>query len=151
MYKLLLTSGLLLMASLVLAQADQHPVTWSFSLGKNGDVHAVLAQAEVAEGWYVYSQFLDEGGPIPTTLDLSLTSGLELSGLATEDGDVVAGFDELFEMQITKFKHHANFTQTFSLAASVTEVVGTLEFMACTNMKCLPPQTIDIALPVAKL
>lgn len=148
----MLKSILVLTASLVtlgvFAQASEQPVSWTFSLGNSGDVHAVLAQAEVEEGWYVYSQFLEQGGPIPTSLDFSQTPGIVLNGKATEEGDAISGYDDLFEMEVTKFKHHASFTQAFTLPKGVSTVNGTIEFMACTSKKCLPPQTLDISLAV---
>lgn len=148
MIRLLAAALCTLCAAALFAQTDTEPVAWTFTLGEDGGVHAVLAQADVADGWYVYSQFIGDGGPIATTLDLSATPGIELRGEAVEEGDEVSGFDEMFEMEITKFKHRASFTQALTLPAGAERVVGTIEYMACTKLKCLPPRTLDIALAV---
>lgn len=133
-----------------LAQTQLEPVKWNFSLGEDGGVYAVLAQAEVAEGWFIYSQFIDDGGPIPTSIDLTETDGITLRGPAVEEGDKIAGYDKLFEMEVAKFKHHASFTQAFDLADAGTPVVGYLEFMACTDKKCLPPSTVSFEFATAQ-
>jgi len=129
------------------AYGQQNPVEWSFSLGESGGTHAVLAEAKVAAGWYIYSQFLDEGGPIPTSFNLD---GTELVGDPTESGDQISGFDEYFGMDVTKYAKQASFSQGLKVSDQTEEVVGTIRFMACTNKKCLPPTNVDIVLPVAR-
>ena len=136
-------------AVLAQAQTDADPVDWTISHGSEGDAHAVLAEAKIADGWYVYSQFLGDGGPVPTTIDLTATEGLKALRTPEESGDKVSGFDSLFEMEVTKFKHFVAMTQAFTLPQNTERVTGYLEYMACTEKKCLPPQTIDIDLSVA--
>jgi len=126
---------------------QQNPVEWSFSLGESGDTHAVLAEAKVADGWYIYSQFLDDGGPIPTSITLE---GTELVGDPTESGDQISGFDEYFGMDVTKYAKQASFSQGFKVGENTEQVVGTVRFMACTSKKCLPPTNVDIVLPVSR-
>jgi len=126
---------------------QESPVKWSFSLGTSGDTHAVLAEATVADGWYIYSQFLDAGGPIPTRITLD---GMELVGKPTELGDEISGFDKYFDMDVIKYAKEASFSQGFKVVDNTEQVVGTLTFMACTNMKCLPPTDVDIVLPIAR-
>ena len=44
------------------------PVKWTFeteNLG-NGDYNLIF-KASIDDGWYLYSQFIEEGGPVPTT------------------------------------------------------------------------------------
>lgn len=140
----------------VLAQAassatdEEAPVAWTFTLGNDAGAHAVLAEATVAPGWYIYSQFLDEGGPVPTYLDLSATPEAELLGAPTEDGDAIAAYDELFGMDIVKYAGAASFTQGLRLPAGATAVEGAVEFMACTKVKCLPPTSVPFTLSTSR-
>ncbi len=129
---------------------QDNPVRWTFSLGESGGTHAVLAEAKVADGWYIYSQFLADGGPIPTTFDLESSSAIELVGKPTESGEKISGFDEYFGMDVTKYAKQASFSQGFMAKDGADQVVGTIRFMACTNKKCLPPTEVDIALPLAR-
>ena len=128
------------------AAASDEPVTWNFTIGAGCDAFAVLAEAQVADGWYIYSQFLDDGGPIPTELDLSPTPGAEPVGEPTEGGDRLSGVDEMFGMEVTKFKRNARFTQAFDVPDDVRTLRGGVRFMACTDKKCLPPRTVDFEL-----
>jgi len=144
-----LTTALLLTFTASLF-GQESPVQWSFSLGTSGDTYAVLAEAEVADGWYIYSQFLDEGGPIPPSFNLEATPAVALVGKPTESGDKLSGSDELFGMEVIKYAKQASFSQGFKVAEGTEQLVGTIRFMACTNMKCLPPTNVDIDLPIAR-
>jgi len=144
-----LTTALFL-TFVVTVYGQQSPVEWSFSLGASGDTHAVLAEAKVADGWYIYSQFLDEGGPIPTSISLTETSAVQLVGDPTESGDELSGYDEYFGMNVTKYEKQASFSQGFKVADDTEQVVGSIRFMACTSKKCLPPTDVDIVLPIAR-
>lgn len=140
--------------SQVLAQAaekptDDNPVVWDIRHGAEGDAHVVLALATIADGWYVYSQHLGEGGPIPTSLDLSATEGLNALDAPAEGGKPIEGYDELFAMNVKKFAQTASFSQQFTLPKSTERIRGSLQYMACTDLKCLPPRTIDIDLPAS--
>lgn len=137
-------------ASQVLAQAEQ-PVRWTFALSQaeaaQPERFTVTAHAEIEQGWYVYGQFLEAGGPIATAIDFSGTpGGFKLVGMPTETGDAISGHDKLFDMHVTKFKHAADFIQTGELVDGQDELKGTLTFMTCTDETCLPPKTIDVTL-----
>jgi len=143
-------TSLLLLTFAASLFGQESPVEWSFSLGTSGDTYAVLAEADVADGWYIYSQFLDEGGPIPTSISLDGTSALELVGEPTEAGKKISGFDEYFGMEVTKYATKASFSQGFKVAEGTEQVSGTIRFMACTSKKCLPPKDVDIVLPISR-
>ena len=45
-----------------------NPVTWEFSkkdLG--GGDYELIFKASIEDGWYLYSQFIEDDGPLPTT------------------------------------------------------------------------------------
>lgn len=121
-------------------QAQHNPVTWTFEAENKGEqLYAVHASATVEEGWYVYSQFLDDAGPVPTELSFD-QEDVTPQGKALETGKKVSGYDEIFGMDIVKFKEEATFTQEVQVAASVKQVTGGVTFMVCNDEQCLPPR-----------
>ena len=76
--KRIFTAFIFLMTTLAWAQPQA--VTWSTSY-ENTDEHTIITvHAEIAEGWHLYSQNLDEGGPIPTSFVLEEDSSFTTVG-----------------------------------------------------------------------
>ncbi|MFT5165786.1 MAG: hypothetical protein ACI8P3_001015 [Saprospiraceae bacterium] len=144
--RLFALSILMLMGSLVFAQYS--PVKWNYHSEKiNANEFNLIFTAEIDGGWYVYSQFLDDGGPIPTSFTFTENNGIELIGTITETGDnKKENFDELFGMQLIKYGGEVKFTQRIKVNAAVKSINGYLTYMTCNNESCLPPKDIDFEL-----
>ena len=120
------------------------PVKWTFESEKVTDnEYTITFTANAEDGWYVYSQFLDDGGPIPTTFEFDKESGIELVGKAKEVGNKKEGFDKLFEMTVVKFSGKTKFIQKVKTKNGTNEVKGYLTFMTCNGETCLPPTDVD--------
>ena len=52
-------------------------------------------------------------------------------------------FDEMFELEVTKFKGKPVFYQIVHCTKKGTKLKGELTYMCCDNSKCLPPKTVD--------
>jgi thiol:disulfide interchange protein DsbD len=130
---------------MVLGQAQNEVVKWTAELvHQEGNYYEVVLTADIEEKWSLYSQFLDEGGPIPTTIELNESSSYVIEGKVKEnDMNSVETMDDMFGMKLKKFKTKAVFTQTISSSDDLKDVSGTIEFMTCDDSKCLPPQTIE--------
>lgn len=141
MKKLLFFCLALLTAGIVTAQSA-NPVKWTYESKKVGENEFdLLFTADVEKGWYVYSQHLDDDGPIPTSFHFNDNSQLEKVGETTEKGQRHEGYDEIFAMNLVKFSGKVLFTQRVKIK-SPTALTGYLEFMTCDNEKCLPPMDV---------
>lgn len=140
--KIFSLAGLLLLLS-VSAFAQRSPVSWSFRADKvEGDTYQLVFTADVDNGWYIYSQHLDEGGPIPTSFSFEESKHFELLGETGEEARKrKEGMDELFGMNVIKFGEQAVFTQRIRVEDPSQPVKGSLEFMTCDDEQCLPPKT----------
>lgn len=120
------------------------PVQWSFStefLGNNE--YNVVFKAEIENGWHVYSQNIDEGGPIPTAFYFAETSGYERVGEVAESEAIVL-HDPVFDMELRYFEKEAIFTQKVKvLGKQPVAVKGELEYMVCNDGMCLPPTVVE--------
>ena len=128
------------------------PVKWSASFEhKGGDEYDLLFTANIKEGWYVYSQYLDsDDGPVATTVGFLDESLLKLKGKSTEEGSKVSGFDAIFEMNVVKFKKNFTIRQRVAVKDLSKPIKGYVNYMTCDDQQCLPPIDFDFELKLSK-
>lgn len=123
--------------------AQDSPVAWSFFSEKTGtDEYTITYSADVKPGWYIYSQHTDPAGPVPTGFYPADNAAIELVGAVTEEGKKKEGMDALFGVNVIKFSGLVLFRQKIKAKVGNT-ITGYLEFMACDDEQCLPPQEVD--------
>ncbi len=139
---------ILICSALVPLQAQiENPVSWSFDSKPTADDHfQVIVKATIEEGWHLYSQFMDEGGPIPTSIHFEENTDITLKGNAEEIGEKESGYDELFDMEVAYFSNAVTFEQELTANKLPTTVTGYVEFMVCDDEKCLPPDQVSFSL-----
>lgn len=123
----------------------QNPIHWTFaaSPAENGLYNLVIT-GEIEDGWATYSQFLEsQDGPIATSLTFTLQPHFELQGKAEESGEIVKTYDKIFDMNLSKFKHKAIFTQKVKVNDPSKPIEGFITYMACNDEMCLPPRDVD--------
>ncbi|TKC00367.1 protein-disulfide reductase DsbD family protein [Pedobacter cryophilus] len=125
------------------------PVKWSFSSETINEKEAfILLTANIDQGWHVYSQFIEEGGPIPTAFIFNKSADYKLLGKTSETPKATSAFDNNFGMQISWHERKVVFKQKISLNKPEVKVNGTLEFMVCNDKQCLPPEELEFSLVV---
>ncbi|MCL6220903.1 protein-disulfide reductase DsbD N-terminal domain-containing protein, partial [Zunongwangia pacifica] len=127
--------------SLVSAQVFD-PISFTNEVKQvEGDTYELIITASIDGAWHLYSQHVGEGGPIPTTFTFEDTKGLKLIGNVKEpEGHTV--HDPVFEMQIKFFEQEAIFKQQFRLTNTTVKTINfAVEYMACNDTQCLPPET----------
>lgn len=115
------------------------PVKWSSDVKKTGDDTLELVMTATIEiGWYLYSQDIPDGGPIPTTFTFeNENNDFELIG------DVVESkpdrkFDKIFEMDLAYFSGEATFVQKVKVLNPNLKVInGSVDFQSCDDEKCI--------------
>ena len=124
---------------------ELNPVEWSFEKSKNDDgTYNLVFTATIESDWFIYSQFLGDDGPIPTSFHLKENPNIELIGSITESGTVKKeGFDKLFEMNLVKYGGTATFTQKVKLRNDTDSISGYLVYMTCDDTRCLPPTEVS--------
>ncbi|MBI1226180.1 MAG: thioredoxin fold domain-containing protein [Bacteroidetes bacterium] len=129
------------------------PVKWTADVQKTGEnAFIVNFKAALDEGWATYSQFVEDGGPIPTSLNFEPGDHYQLNGKATETGShKIEGNDPLFGMKVTKFKEDATFSQKLSVVDPAKPIIGYLTFMTCNDERCLPPVDVNFSIDPANL
>jgi hypothetical protein len=139
----------LLLISVTIAQAQiLTPVKWSYAAKRISKTEAVVVlKATMQPGWYIYSQFVDEGGPIPTSFKFTPSKAYSVVG-KTSEPKALEKFEKTFSMNVRYFENSVMFQQKVKLAAAQAVVKGKLEFMACNDSKCLPPEEIAFSVAI---
>lgn len=121
------------------------PVEWSYEtkdLGK-GEVELVFI-ATVENNWHIYSQFIDEGGPIPTTFTYKESPNYKLIGKIVEKGEIIQEYDENFQMDLKYFGGTVRFVQKIKVLTDKDfKITAEGEYMACDDKQCTPPNYAD--------
>lgn len=126
------------------------PVKWNFSSQKTGDQEYTLhMKATIEPGWHLYAQ--DAGdGPIPTTFTFKDNSSAELIGKVEEKGKEIKTFDKVFNSELRFYENEVEFIQKVKIKDGAV-VKGTLEYMVCNDVNCLPPKDIPFSFRLGKV
>lgn len=130
-----------------LGQASE-AVRWRFGAETAGSHEVTIhLSATIAPEWHLYSQYMNEGGPIPTRVSFEKNDDVLLLGLTEEKGQAVRYHDDIFDMDVTWYSGEVSFVQKARLAKPAVTVKGTLEYMVCSEHLCVPQKrdfTINI-------
>ena len=119
------------------------PVKWSYRVEQKGQEATLIFKATVDKGWHVYSQFIPDGGPIPTSFTFTPDNNFTLIGKVSEPkGEEI--FDSNFDMKLKYFENTAEFKQKIKLTSNKAfKLKGVVESMACNDKNCTPPNAVD--------
>ncbi len=140
----------LLTISISLFSQIQEPVKWSYSVEKNGEKEATLViKAKIDNHWHLYSQFVGEGGPLPTTFKFNPSANYKTVGKVTESPKPITIQDQVFEMEVKYFETEVAFRQKIKVLSDKDfKVSGVLEFMVCNDKQCLPPEEVEFSFDI---
>ena len=125
------------------------PVSWDFSQKQVSDNEIELQfKATIDDGWYLYSQFIGDDGPVPTEFTFTTEGGYSLVGTPKE-GEPIEEFDPNFDMILKYFKNEAIFTQIVQVSSSEDfNLEGNVYFMVCDEAQCLPPEEVEFSFEI---
>jgi thiol:disulfide interchange protein len=123
------------------------PVKWETEYRAISDTEFdLIFKAKMDPNWAIYSQFLKgDDGPIPTSFEFEAGPHYQLTGQCKESGNRIEGYDAVFEMNVVKFKKHAEFTQRVKVSDLSKPIMGYFTYMTCDDERCLPPTDVDFS------
>lgn len=145
-YKHIFTFFLLLsVAQTTLAQKNRlEPVKWSVDVTENGkNEYELIFDAVIEDGWYLYSQDVNDAGPVPTSFNFNENAGIIMKNDVAENGELIESFDKLFDASIRKYAKEVQFTTNVLTVKPEVMLTGYINFMACDAERCLPPKKIS--------
>ena len=119
------------------------PVKWEVQIEKLSDTEFdLLYTATIEKDWHIYAIDALEDGPISTSVTfLNTRKEYELQGKLREGKGHIA-FEELFDKDIKYFEGVAIFRQKIKTNVDSGTINSELEYMACSNGQCLPPEIV---------
>lgn len=130
--------------------AQTTPVRWRTSVRMTSDNEGVVTfKALIAQGWHLYGLELPQGGPRPTRIDLSASTGLEYTSPVAPSRAPLSAEDPMFGLTLSWWDSNVSFSAPFRLTGDATPMVkASITFMACDGTTCMPPRTETISAPV---
>lgn len=142
-----------LIISLLLSQSlgmMEEPVKATKHLSEVSAEEAVIEfSLKAQKGWHIYSTDLPEGGPVSASFQIDSISGVRLSGPLTFDGEEIETDDPVFGMTVRYFTGSVMFKQAFEHDDDWF-ISGYLNYGACNDRSCLPPQKVEFKYGSAK-
>ena len=147
--KRLIIALVLLTSAQVLKAQILRPVKWSYAAKKTSPTEAIVYfKATIDEGWHMYSQHIADGGPTKTVFTFAPSAQYALVGKTTESNPIVK-FEKMFDMKVGYFEKQAVFQQKVKLKSkSQAMVKGSIQFGACNDTQCTPPEDINFNVSV---
>ncbi len=134
-----LTTFLLFFISFSSFSQILNPVKWEFGSEKISETeYELVFVAKIDSHWSLYSQFVEEGGPLPTIFSFEQSDAFELvENVAESDSNKVTQLDPVFEMVVSKYYERAVFKQRLNIKSSAFKLNGNIDYMTCDDSKCI--------------
>ncbi len=86
-------------------------------------------------------------GPVKTTFTFTPAASYQLQGHVTAPAPLTK-FEKAFDMNVCYYENSVIFQQNIQLTGGKATVTGTVEYMVCSNLQCLPPATTAFNIPI---
>ncbi len=115
----------------------------------NNDTIELRINAEIGDGWHLYSQNLEsDEGPLPTVFSFNKSDSCIFSGKVFE-GTAKEEYDQNFGMNVRFFQNRTTFTQRVVRTTDEPfTITGRVNYMVCDDEKCLPPIDLNLRIEV---
>lgn len=138
---------MLFVATAAVAQIH-NPVKWSVASKKlNSKEAVVFVKATIEDGWHIYGLEVPDGGPISTSFTFNKSDEYTLNGKVAAPAPKNK-YEKDFKMNVPYYPNEVTFQQKIKLVKGQTSVKGTVEFMACDQSQCLPPDEYNFNIPI---
>ncbi len=124
---------------LSLNSQEKEPVSWSYEVVKvNNLEYQISFDAEIIDGWKLYSQFSPEEGSVATSFKfLNNDNSYDASEIFNEDPYII-GYDNVFKMDLFYFEHKASFNQSFRLKnKDLNQIKIEIDYSSCDDELCI--------------
>lgn len=146
--KKLISSIMLALIALVAQAQILTPVKWKIKLDDKGGApeKEIVFTATADKGWHLYDMNLPEGGPVSTSFTFETLNGAKLIGQPVPSVKPTTVYDEQFAMNLRWYPGTVSFTQKLKVTDPAKfKAEGEVEFMACNDETCLPPDQIPFS------
>jgi thiol:disulfide interchange protein DsbD len=114
--------------------------------------YQISFNAEIIEGWKLYSQFSPEEGSVATSFKFLNNSNNYVADEIFNEEPYIIGYDNVFKMDLFYFEGKANFKQSVKLNnKDVNQIKIEVEYSSCDDELCIfRNETFNIVLDKSK-
>ena len=110
---------------------SQSPEKWTYTQEKNKDGETTLVFTVTLEkDWHIYSQFTDDGGPLPMVFKFEDSPCYTRIEKVTEP-EAHTEYDSLFMVTVRTFDKEVSFKQKVKINSANCEIKGKIEYQVC--------------------
>lgn len=131
--------------------AQTSPIRWRTTAKMTSPTEGILTiRAIISDGWHLYDTKLPKGGPVPTTLDFSKSTGIKWLGQFKASVKPVSNHDASFNKTLSWWEREVVFTRKFRLTGEISEayIDGVIKYMSCNGSTCNPPKKQTVKLKI---
>lgn len=126
----------------------QNHVSWTFEY--DDITQKVIAYGRIDSTWHVYSHHTNKNaGPIPVSMRIIETKGVKTKNKLEEISHTVKIFDKNFEAYV----YYIDIIYVGQIKVKVKPgsiISGTVNYMVCDDIMCLPPIDVPFSLKIKK-
>ena len=142
-----------LITNFSLNSQETEPVTWSYEVEKLTNLeYKITFDAEIIDGWKLYSQFSPEEGSVSTSFNyINKRLDYDADKIFNENPYII-GYDNVFKMDLFYFENEASFNQTISLLnRDINQIKIEIDYSSCDDELCIfRNETFNIILDSSK-
>ncbi|MEL0272899.1 MAG: protein-disulfide reductase DsbD domain-containing protein, partial [Flavobacteriaceae bacterium] len=121
-------------------------VIWDTKVERTAEgTYRLFFEANIKEGWYIFSQHSPEGGSQPAFFEFESSKNFERIGEVIES-ESIPSYNEVFEVTELIFKQKASFYQDIQLLDSGAVVTITLYYQVCQTVCIAATETFNFEL-----
>ncbi|NCA21656.1 MAG: hypothetical protein EBS86_11030, partial [Crocinitomicaceae bacterium] len=124
----------------------QNHVSWTFEY--DDITQKVIAYGRIDSTWHVYSHHTNKNaGPIPVSMHIIETKGVKTKNKLEEISHTVKIFDKNFEAYV----YYIDIIYVGQIKVKVKPgsiISGTVNYMVCNDIMCLPPIDVPFSLKI---
>lgn len=127
----------------VFAQQPSKPISWRLNARMISATEGeLILTATIADGWHLYGTSLPEGGPAPTSINFSGSTGVKLIGSLVPSPAPKSYVDDIFSMRLTSWHGKVTFRQKFKVSdPNAANIKAVVKYMGCNGTTCMAPKT----------
>ena len=132
---------------------EKEPVSWSYEVNKiNSLEYQITFNAEIINGWKLYSQFSPEEGSVKTSFKFLNNEGDYIASEIFNEEPYTVGYDNVFNMDLFYFEENASFNQLFKLVnKDFNQIKIEVDYSSCDDELCIfRNETFNIVLDTSK-
>jgi len=138
MKRIIICFSLLIAMTSILHAQIANPTQWTYTVKKlKGNKAELIFEVNIKDGWHVYGEYFEEGGPNRMVINFTKSDDYKLIGKPKEVTAPHKEMDQLFKIEVQYFTGKAKIVQPIEInSAKPFRVKGSIDYQVCQDERC---------------